>query len=483
MNRAGTLIASAIVTFVAAIPAVAQDAAAPPRPLFTPFLENWTRLSAWSFFEPPSNGGDPDYVHVANRLRVGVRRAARRYEVIAAVQYVHLGGLPDRAIGPGPLGDGAMYFDHAGRTNPWDVYLRYLNVRLTAVPGGLIAQGGRMGYTSGAEAPSGVPKVDTVSAQRIGSRLIGEFEWSLFQRSYDGVRVDWKRPRLQATGAWLRPTQGGFEDAANRSIADIDLLIGAVTLQPGTVAPRTQAQLFAYRYDDERPVRARPDNSGLSASRVDASIATFGASLAGAYPAGPGEADTVLWVAGQSGSWYGQRHRAISVAVEGGFEWATAPWRPWVRGGLLYASGDPNPADDQHGTFFPMLPTVRKYALSATYSPMNLNDRFLEISLRPHDRVRASTSVRVLSLVSAADGWYAGSGATQQEGRIFGYAMRPSRGATGLGKVLEGSMDVRLTPHWSLNGYLGHIRGGDVVDGTFARDRLFFGYVEQVLRF
>ena len=47
-----------------------------------------------------------------------------------------------------------------------------------------------------------------------------------------------------------------------------------------------------------------------------------------------------------------QTHRAFSVAVEAGHEWSAAPWRPWLRAGFLRASGDDDPADDRHGTFF-----------------------------------------------------------------------------------------------------------------------------------
>jgi hypothetical protein len=162
-------------------------------------------------------------------------------------------------------------------------------------------------------------------------------------------------------------------------------------------------------------------------------------------------------------------------------EWTSAV-RPWCERPRT-PSGDAAAGDNRHGTFFPMLPTVRKFSLSATYSPMNLNDRFVEVSLLPHARVRAFVATRALSLADAADGWYSGSGATQQEGRIFGDSMRPSRGATGLGRVLEGSVDVRVTARWSVYGYVGRIWGGDVVQRTFAGDRLFFGYVEQVLRF
>lgn len=63
-----------------------------------------------------------------------------------------------------------------------------------------------------------------------------------------------------------------------------------------------------------------------------------------------------------------------SVAAEAGHQWSRAPWQPWLRAGVLWASGDEEPAIDRHGTFFQMLPTVRRYALTALYSQMNSTD-------------------------------------------------------------------------------------------------------------
>ena len=106
---------------------------------------------------------------------------------------------------------GRSYFDQGGqRENPQELYLRYANVRFPNVLPGIDLQLGRMGYTSGAEAPSGVPKIETVKRQRLDSRLVGEFEWSLYQRGFDGVRVDATRSRWRATGIAVMPTQGGF---------------------------------------------------------------------------------------------------------------------------------------------------------------------------------------------------------------------------------------------------------------------------------
>jgi hypothetical protein len=59
----------------------------------------------------------------------------------------------------------------------------------------------RFGYTSGAEGVSGVAKIEAVKRVRVDSRLVGEFEFSFFQRSFDGARADYARRRARATAA------------------------------------------------------------------------------------------------------------------------------------------------------------------------------------------------------------------------------------------------------------------------------------------
>lgn len=458
---------------------------APAQPAAAPHMQwsltNTTRVESWSFFDPPSTGGDPDYTFVANRLRIGVDRTWSVVDVNASLQYVQFGGLPTDASGPGALGTGALYFGHSDRIDSRGVYLRTLFARVR-LPGGVVLQGGRVPYQSGAESASGQPKIEAVKRARLDSRLIGEFEWSLYQRTFDGVRADLDRRRWHLTGAWLLPTQGGFEEDAVARMAGINLGLASMTLRPSALVPATDVNVFAVSYHDDRPVAARPDNSGLTAQRVDVDVITLGTSLVGAASRGPGEADWLAWVAAQTGTWYSQSHRAWSLALEGGYQWK-ARWQPWLRGGFLQASGDHDAADDRHGTFFPVLPTVRKYAFTAVYAPMNLRDVFVEASLRPVSRATVRADVRRLWLADAADLWYAGSGASQQRGTIFGYAGRQSGGATAFGTVLEGAANVTLGRHWSINGFAGTIRGGPVVRTLFVGRWLRFFYIENVLQY
>lgn len=444
-------------------------------------MSNITRVESWSFFAPPPSGGDPRYAFAGNRLRMTVTVTTARLDFSAGVQHVQLAGLPERAVGPGPLGTGALYFEHSGETNSRGVSLRALNVRVR-LPRGVSLQAGRFGYTSGAESPSGQAKIESVKRARLDSRLIGEFEWSLHQRSFDGVRGDIDRRRWHLTSAWLRPTQGGFEDDAGSSLRDIDVGTLTITLRPGVVAPATDVAIFAHGYDDHRAVSARPDNSGRSAARADVGVTTIGAAAVGSAAARGGELDWMLWAAAQSGSWYELSHRAWSIALEGGYQWRAA-WQPWLRAGYLHASGDPDAADSRHGTFFPMLPTVRRYSFTTAYAPMNLEDAFAELIVRPTPRVTARADVRRLRLAQANDRWYAGSGATRREGTYFGYAGRPSGGERDLGVVIESAADVTMKDHWSINGFIGGIRGGHAVQSLFTGRWLRFAYLENVIHF
>ena len=130
-------------------------------------------------------------------------------------------------------------------------------------------------------------------------------------------------------------------------------------------------------------------------------------------------------MAGQFGDWYGSDHTAFSVIAEGGYE-LPLPWRPHVRGGLMHASGDDDPRDLRHGTFFPMLPTTGPDLLGGTFAQMNLRQFFGEVRLVPSARLALSASLNRLSLVRAEDRWYSGTGATAIRGTYFGFSGRTS---------------------------------------------------------
>ena len=462
---------------------IALSAAGAGAQTVTASLENVTRVESWSFFTPPPSQGNPRYTFPATRVRFGVDVETDRMALAGAFNYVRAENLPPDAIGPLALGSGGFYYFSAGVPYSYQLYLSELTLTLFPPDRRFAVKAGRMSYGSGVEASSRDSRIDEVKRLRLDGRLIGDFNWSMYQRRFDGVRADAGGDRWQATAAVVMPTQGGYEESANLTMSRLLIAGGALALRPGVALPSSEVQVFAYSYRDRRAVQARPDNTAIPAPAADVTITAVGGSQVGAFTTRAGDLDTLVWAAGEFGDWYGQPHRAWSVAAEAGHRWTATALRPWLRGGALMASGDDDPVDDRHGTFFPMLPNARTYALSAVYTPMNLRDLFAQILLEQPNRWLGRVDVHRIDLASPADRWYHGSGATARNGLFFGFSGRPANGETSLGTILEGTLDVRLAKYWSMNGYLGRMWGGDVVRASFTGDRLWFWYLENVLGF
>jgi hypothetical protein len=253
--------------------------------------------------------------------------------------------------------------------------------------------------------------------------------------------------------------------------------IAASTSSHSTSHP-WEAQVFAYRYDDRRTIRGRPDNSRLSALAADIQVMTFGGSHVAFHGVRGGRVDSILWIAGQSGRWYTDDHRAFSAVAEGGFR-SDAAWKPWMRGGYSIASGDGDPRDRVHGTFFPMLPTTQPSVLAGTFAAMNLRDLFGEVLLQPRPELHLQVSVHQLMLADRADRWYSGTGATASRGTYFGFSARSSAGATNLGTLVHTSVEFPIISKWSIKSDLAVMRGGEVVRRQFAGQRLIVVAVES----
>ncbi len=455
------------------------------QPAVTGTISNVTRVESWSYFQPAIDPlaltqapiGDPDYTFIGDRAELGVRVEGSRFDFGGAFSYVRLENLPTSAIGPGGLGSGAFYFAATGVSYSYQLYFGELTARIKSADRSTALTVGRMPFASGGESISSNASLERLKTERLHSRLLGNFEWSFYQRRFDGARVDVDRPRWHVTAAAFVPTQGGFEESTNLSIPRLQVATASLTRKASTA----EWQLFGTLYRDRRDEMAVVDNTFSFDRPVDITVATGGASFARVTPTHAGEFDAIGWAALQSGDWYGRAHRAASVAVEAGHRWTRASYRPWLRAGYLWASGDRNSDDDRHGTFFQMLPSSRKYGSSATYAQMNLSDAFVQLAIEPR-LLRARIEVHALHLASGADLWYQGSGATASEGRYFGFSGRPARDSA-LGNVVEGAIDLPIKKYWSISAYAGVMSAGAAVQHWFTDTRLTFWSIENAIRF
>lgn len=464
----------AFFVFAFSAPTVAQ----PAEPKVTGTISNVTRVESWSFFEPRLDGlalsadpiGEPRYTFVGDRAELGVLVEGRRFDLSGAFNYVRLENLPTNAIGPGGFGTGAFYFAATGVRYSYQLFLGELAVRVKSRDRRRVLSFGRLVLPESR---------NTLVRERLDGRVLGNFEWSLYQRRFDGARVDVDRGRWHFTAGAFMPTQGGFEESSNLTMTKIQLGTAAA----GYSTSSSDSQVFAYVYRDRRRGRKTVVDNRLGADApVDVTIATAGGSHARVISLRSGEADVVAWGAVQAGDWYGLPHRAGSAVVEAGHRWTRAAGRPWLRAGYAWASGDGVWNDGRHTTFFQMLPSSRKYALSSVYTHMNLRDAFAQLRIEPR-RFNARIEVHTVALASGEDLWYQGSGATSSGDRFFGFAGRFANGETSLGTVLEGTIEVPIRKHWSVNAYAGMIRGGRLVGQMFTGKPLRLWSIENVIRF
>lgn len=435
-----------------------------------------TRAEAWDWFDA---GPEGRYAFSGTLLRGSALwrggATSARIEVAAPI----LLGLPDDANAPAPagaLGLGANYFAagsgdrHAAHLFPKEIWLQFGGAT------GHRLRVGRMEFADGAELAPASPALAALKAQRIAQRLIGPFGWSHVGRSFDGLLYGWGRGGWSATVLAARPTRGAF-DVSGWDRLDLDLGYAALA----AAGKHGDARVFALLYDDDRRL-PRSDNRPAAVRLADsagAEIVTAGAHVLREIPTAAGAIDLLAWGALQFGDWGNDPHRAGALALEAGIQPKGVPLRPWLRGGVFRATGDDDPGDARHETFFPALPTPRIYARMPFFTTMNVEEAFGSLALRP-GQLAVRADVRWLRLAQAADLWYAGGGAFEAES--FGYAGRPAAGRA-LATLTDLSLEWRPRPAVAVTLYVARAGGGEVIEAIHGDGAAgLFGYLEVELR-
>ena len=348
------------------------------------------RYAYWNWFgTDKGNNTNNDYSFSFQRTRLNLKYTSEDMEIFFQPQYVHMFNLPNDAVSDvtGPFGMGGLYYLHNPEENPYDfgvhqVYVHWRDLFDTK----LFFKGGRFEYSDGLEVKDEKDgkKFNILKNMRIADRMISPFGWSAFGRSFDGTLAGWDDDRFNLTTSFFYPTQGGWEQDIDETINDIDIFTTTLTAKKGSLLPDTELATFFYNYGDKRDCTQRPDNEGRSCSHADIDIQMYGGHILGIYDWGPGQVDTLLWGGVQTGDWYDRDHDAYAIAGEIGYQFTKMSWKPWFRTGYFIGSGDSNPADGDHETFFQMAPGTRKYQLYPYYDLENNRDFFVQLITVQH---------------------------------------------------------------------------------------------------
>ena len=448
------------------------------------------RAESYGWFETP--GFDDEYTFGAAQLRLSLGQQREKWDWLVEGQFTGLVNLPEHAVAPAPrgqLGLGASYFAANGRQDA-SVALKQAFVRAKGIFGDKRSslRVGRFEFVEGAETTPADATLAALKRERLAHRLVGNFGFSHVGRTFDAVQYVRNNKSSNLTLVGGRAVEGVFQLRALKEL-DVDFWYGAFTKPLASGRVQSEYRLFGLHYHDGRGA-LKTDNRAAAARRADAEnirVTSVGGHYIAAVRTSRGTADVLAWGVGQFGGWGNLSHRAGAGAFEGGFQpgGALSKVKTWFRAGYFRSTGDGDPADGRHTTFFQVLPTPRVYARFPFYNLMNSEDLFAQVQLKPHARLQLRADVHALRLSESRDLWYAGGGAFQETS--FGYQGRPSGGGKSLGTLFDLSADVSLTPTTTLTLYGAGVRGGTVISNTYAAGganplaRLF--YVELTRRF
>lgn len=449
--------------------------ATPPKHKIGPIeiTVNWrTRAEGWNWFEGPT--GNSDYGFWDSLLRVGIGQTGEHFDWFLEGEQPSVLGLPNDAVVAAPQGQlglgGNYYAANNNHTNVANGFVKQAFVNFKNL-GPARLKLGRFEYFDGLEVTPKDPLLATVIQTRISSRLISNFAFSAVQRSFDGVQLSANSGQNNVTFFGARPTQGVFQVKGMDEL-DVDTYYGAYTRSVTTPHSSGELRVFAMGYIDHRTLVLKTDNRPSAIRATDLGkieIATWGADYVHVFnTTNAGKFDVLGWGAFQTGSWGSLEQRAGAFVGEAGWQPPVKMLKPWISAGYSYGSGDGNPNDSTHGTFFQGLPTPRQYARFPFYNMMNNEDLYASFNLRPISKLGFRSEVHTLRLANASDLWYSGGGAFQP--KTFGYTGRPSNGNRGMANVWDASVDYQFTRSFSSTFYYGHAWGKGVISSIYPKD-------------
>lgn len=444
------------------------------------------RMNTTQWFSATPNAAV--YGHVDSLLRIALQQRLKRIDWAAEIAQNSELWLPGDAVSPvaaqGQLGLGGSYYSSNGNNrfpaaaSFKEGWLRYHFRHDTDT-----LRVGRFEFADGTEMKPADPQLQWLQANRVSQRLIGSFGFSNGQRSLDGVELKVNRGQWDVTAMGARAVQGVFNMNANPELnTDVQYLAYSRFAANKKVLLRG----FAIGYHDGRTGALKVDGRSQALRAADHGnirIGTYGASAIAAVPVSKSlTVDGLFWGVLQNGRWGVQEHRAGAIALEGGVKFATVKSTPWLRGGYLRTSGDTNPNDATHGTYFQVLPTPRNYARFPFFNMMNSTEAFVQLMDKPTAKIDIRSDLHFLRMTSGKDLWYLGGGPFDRTS--FGYTGRPANGFTSFAKLYDVSVDYQLTKQVVLTAYYAHVWGGDVVRAIYPADtHAQFGFLEMNYRF
>lgn len=213
--------------------------------------------------------------------------------------------------------------------NKWDLQQLFFDLRLSEGASPWIVRVGRQDLLYG------------------NQRLVSPFDWANVRRRFDGVKLFTSGEQWDVDLWYVKPVPVQRKQR-DRFDEEVDFY-GLYTTYKAL--PRHGLDLYFFAITDDGN-RINPNGR-----RGDRSVYTVGSRFWG----DTGSFDYEAELAGQWGHWAGDRVKAWSWTLDGGYTFVATPWSPRLGAGFDWASGDGNPRDGKVGTFDQLFPLGHKY--------------------------------------------------------------------------------------------------------------------------
>ena len=422
-------------------------------------------------------------------LRVALSQKRQRFDWRLEMEQPTLFALPNDAVPAGqmnPFGLGGSYYAaNNGRENTASAFLKQAYINFSPFGGGKSRlKLGRFEFNDGGEVTPTDRTLAWVKNDRLNGRLIGSADWYGIGRSFDGANFVYSLAKKTTLGVMAaRPTRGVFDVNGNGEL-EVDVQYVDLTQELPAKHSTSELRFFAMNYHDGRRT-LKVDNRTLAEREADTAnirIGTFGASYVMVFGTPIGKWDLSGWGAWQTGRWGLLSQGADAVTAEVGWQPPVLKFlHPYLRAAANYGSGDSNPSDNKHETFFQPLPSQTQYAMFPYYTMQNGQDYFATLLLRPSPRATIQFDVHKTKLSEPQDLWYQGTGAFQNTS--FGYTGQATRNQGSLANYIDCGIDALLVKGVWLKAYIGALSGKSTLSTLQHGQKGGFAYTELIYKF
>jgi hypothetical protein len=291
-------------------------------------------------------------------------------------------------------------------------------------------------------------------------RLLGGFNWSNVARSFDAVKLGidleaWNGQIDIFAGEEAIHDWGEFNDPLRSD----STLYGIYS---------TWKERFGLDFIEAYYLLDENDDT-------ETSVHTFGTRLGNQYE---NHLDWEIELAGQFGEFNDLDHAAFASHAELGYTFQH-PVRPRVALAYNYATGDDDPLDGDHETFYNLYPTNHlHYGQMDLFSWRNLHDIELNVSKKPLENLTTVAELHFFLLDEpGSDAWYNAGGAVQRR------AAAGSDPDAYVGTELDLRLIYRPIDWLALEGGYSHFFAGGYVDDTGESDDADWGYLMATVTF